>query len=583
MNIEESRYYEMVTSIYSVPLILDVSGTVHRSEFLYTDTKTGIPLLYLWDGESRLLTPGNEPVFGAACLHHTKPWVVFAKDNKGDENFALYLLDYSKGNLKQITGAICRITGLFWAGDDSWIVTGCDQQHYYVRALSPKGVTDVFTTHEQILTAAYDEKRNTVVAAVGRGPGTRLAVMKNGDITWISESDTSEDTSPCVYPEKGYFAYATDVSRSSKIVIRSIETFEEITRVSVPGDVGLFPGRGNIIWVDENTLFAVVAHNAQVPPRLLTISDGTWSPPLVAGTTVAATETKDGPVWIDTTFSESFSVKMWKNGRVNTIIPPSCKETFSVEDVWYPSFDGRTIQGWLLRNTDPGAPLVVYCHGGPNFAALSTWAGGVQELVRAGYHVFAPNFRGSTTFGVDFKNLNIGDLGGGDLKDVLHGARYCMKVLGLQGKRKPIITGGSYGGYLVLFALTTQPDEWAGGVALVPVTDHTEAYELADAHYRAWSEHFLGGNPQENPDLYRERSPITHLENLKSPVLIIAGENDSRCPLQPIKKFYEKAQQLNVPVELEILKGEGHGVITIPSMVKMIVLELEYLESLCKG
>jgi pimeloyl-ACP methyl ester carboxylesterase len=404
--------------------------------------------------------------------------------------------------------------------------------------------------------------------------------VSKGEVkTFISESDKSEDTFPRIYSEKGYLAYTTDVSGDTEIVVRSLETSDTITRVKVPGDIYILPGMGNLVWVDENTLFVGVAKDAQVSPQLLTLSSHEWSGPLTDVSVLISSCTKDGPVWIGSSFSLPFCVQALKGKEVVTLIQSEYSgEYVSGESHWYTSFDGRKIQGWLLRNPDPEAPLVVSCHGGPNFAVVNMWGICILEIVQAGYHVFAPNFRGSTTFGSEFKMLNVGDIGGGDLKDVLYGAKYAQKVLGIEGN--PIIVGGSYGGYLVMQALTTQPDEWAGGVAMVPTVDLVETHELADAHYRALDNYLLGGTPDEKPELYRERSPSTHLENLKSPVLIIHGENDPRCPIQPVKKLYERAQKLNLPVTLEIMKEEGHGSKKIPGMILMILLQLEFLKTL---
>ena len=200
-----------------------------------------------------------------------------------------------------------------------------------------------------------------------------------------------------------------------------------------------------------------------------------------------------------------------------------------------------------------------------------------MEIVQAGYHVFAPNFRGSATFGTEFKNLNIKDLGGGDLQDVLYGGKYAQKIL---GTKNPFLVGISYGGYLALQGLTTQPDEWSGGVAIIPVVDYAACYSMADAADRSFISSYFGGTPEENPNLYEERSPITHVDKLKSPVLIIAGENDPICPLEPIKKFYERARNMNLPVRLEILKGEGHVPARVSNAIRMSILELEFLKEI---
>ncbi|MGC1120691.1 MAG: alpha/beta fold hydrolase [Candidatus Methanofastidiosia archaeon] len=580
--VEESEYFGMVQSLWSVPYILNVTGTRTRTEFLYTDTRAGVPLLYVWDnGECRAIAPDNNPITGLSALHNVRPWVVFGRDEKGTEDFAIYVVDYTTHEMRNVTeGGIGRLTGLFWVSDNEWLVIGCDNQGYFITLLHRDGTRcNLYTTDEQIVAADYDDKRELVVAAVGRGPGSKIALMniRKKTITWISESDTSEDTFPRIFPEKGYYAYVTDVKGESEIVVRSVDTHEVVSRVSVRGDIQLLPGKGNLEWVDERTLFAAPAHEAELSPQLLDIEEKMWSEPLTDVSVIGSTRVRDGVVWIGTSLSQPPCIQLLEKGKVTTLVQSGISGCSSGESHWYSSFDGNRVQGWLVKNKNEKAPLVVYCHGGPNFATLNMWDAELQGLEKAGYHVFAPNFRGSTTFGSAFKNLNIGDIGGGDVKDVLYGARYAMNLLGLKGK--PAIVGGSYGGYLTLQALTTQPDEWAGGVALVPWVDLLQTYEMADAHYRALMAYLLGGPPEEKRDLYGDRSPITHVEKLKSPVLIIAGENDSRCPLKPIQEFCEKATQLHLPVNLEVLKEEGHTGSRISSLVRMSVIQLEYLRT----
>jgi dipeptidyl aminopeptidase/acylaminoacyl peptidase len=581
-SVEESEYFGMVQSLWSVPYILDVAGTRTRSEFLYTDTKIGIPLLYVWNkGECLTVAPDNNPITGLSALHSAEPLVAFARDEKGNEDFAVYVVNYTTHEMKKVTeGGIGRLMGLFWVSNNEWLVIGCDSRRYFITLLNKEGTCfNLYTTDRQIVAADYDDKRELVVAAVGRGPGSKIALMniRKKTITWISESDTSEDTFPRVFSEKGYYAYVTDVRGESEIVVRSVDTNRVVSRVSVKGDIQFLPGKGNLEWVDERTLFAAPAHEAELSPRLLDIEKKVWSEPLTEISVIFSSRIKEGVVWIGSSLSSPPCIQLFKKGKIRTLIQSGANGYSSGESHWYSSFDGSRVQGWLVRTKNEKAPLVVLCHGGPNFASLNMWDAQLQGLVTAGYHVFAPNFRGSTTFGSAFKNLNIGDIGGGDVKDVLYGAKYAMNLLGLKGK--PAIAGGSYGGYLTLQALTTQPDEWAGGVALVPAVNLLQTYELADAHYRALMVYLLGGPPEEKMDLYRERSPITHLKKLKSPVLIIAGENDSRCPLKPIQEFYEKATQLHLPVDMEIRKEEGHTGSRISSLVRMSVLQLEYLRT----
>lgn len=385
MSVKESEYFEMVKSLFSIPFIEGVKGNVHRPEFLYFDTRTGVPLLYMWDKEeTRVLTPGVEPVAGESALHDEKTWVAFAKDVGGSEDFAVYFLDYSTGETYQITeGTIGRLSGLFWTSDEL-VVIGCDKKEYYVRVLSLDNTSrTLYTTDQQMLSSDFDYLRNSLVVSVGRGPGTNLAciIISTGDIEWVSESDTSEEIFPRVYPEKGYLAYSTDVSGATEIVVRSLETLTEIARAPVCGDIQFLPGMGNLEWVNENTIFAAAAKEAQVSPRLLTISKGEWSDPLASMSVFTSTRTSEGIVWTASSLRQPPCVQVFKNGKVTTLIQSLYTgEYIAGEPHWYTSFDGRKIQGWLLKNPDPQAPLAVLCHGGPNFAIINMWRPDMQAM-----------------------------------------------------------------------------------------------------------------------------------------------------------------------------------------------------------
>jgi dipeptidyl aminopeptidase/acylaminoacyl peptidase len=179
---------------------------------------------------------------------------------------------------------------------------------------------------------------------------------------------------------------------------------------------------------------------------------------------------------------------------------------------------------------------------------------------------------------MEFRDLNIGDLGGGDLQDVRYGARYAMEAI--KTDHRPALFGGSYGGYLTLQGLVTQPDEWAGGVAIAPTTDWKEDYNLSDSHYRKFCVHFFEGTPAEKSDLYDDRSPITHLKGLTKPLLILHGENDMITPLEPVKKFSAESEKLGLPVQLAITRDEGHGSLHNLNAIRDITLTLEHLRTI---
>ena len=139
-----------------------------------------------------------------------------------------------------------------------------------------------------------------------------------------------------------------------------------------------------------------------------------------------------------------------------------------------------------------------------------------------------------------------------------------------------MIAGRSWGGYITLLALGTRPERWICGVAGVPVGDYAASYEDSSPLLQAYDRALLGGSVHEVPDLVRERSPITYVDRVKAPVLILAGENDSRCPIRQVRNYVDALRARGGEVEL-YLYGTGHASYVIDEVVRQMRLMLEYL------
>jgi dipeptidyl aminopeptidase/acylaminoacyl peptidase len=247
--------------------------------------------------------------------------------------------------------------------------------------------------------------------------------------------------------------------------------------------------------------------------------------------------------------------------------------------VWYESADGLKIHAWYL----PAAygpvpqPAVVWAHGGPGAQTYDAWNPDLQSISQSGFAVLAPNFRGSTGYGAEFRNMNLSDLGGGDLEDVVAGAKWLAKQREID-KSKIAIFGRSYGGYMTLMALTKRPEVFAAGVALVPVTDWLELYELDDAALRKNDEELFGGPPEKKGELYRDRSPINFVSNIRVPVLIKAGRNDPSCHIQPIEKFVKRLEEMKRPHEFIVEEKEGHMSGRVDALKRDVTTGVNYLK-----
>jgi dipeptidyl aminopeptidase/acylaminoacyl peptidase len=223
------------------------------------------------------------------------------------------------------------------------------------------------------------------------------------------------------------------------------------------------------------------------------------------------------------------------------------------------SFDGLDIEGLLAvpRGHENGAlPLVVFVHGGPT----STWPWGfphlwVHLMVQAGYAALLPNPRGSTGRGQEFARANLGDMGGGDFKDIVAGVD-ALVADGIVDTDRVAITGGSYGGFMSSWAVT-QTERFAAAMPFAVVTDWTSFHFTTNIGQ--FDALFLQGDPTDAGGPYPKWSPIFHAHKCKTPTLIIHGEDDLCTPLPQATEFYNALVEAGCEVELVVYPREGHG------------------------
>ncbi|MFX1250814.1 MAG: alpha/beta fold hydrolase [Promethearchaeota archaeon] len=246
-------------------------------------------------------------------------------------------------------------------------------------------------------------------------------------------------------------------------------------------------------------------------------------------------------------------------------IPSDFKLKLSeAEFITYPTFDSRNIPAFqiapLPERQLPGNPIIILIHGGPSWEFSHDWQamGNIIQLyASAGYRVFCPNIRGSTGYGKEFLELNIGDLGGGDLKDVLEARKYLHATY--PDSKFQFLTGASYGGFMTFLTMTKHPGLFTAGAAIVGITDWFAMHRLGDRVFKSFTERFFLGSPEQKSELYKDRSAINFVENLTEPLLIIHRENDSRCPVEPIYTFVGKALSFNKEIEIYVEREAGHG------------------------
>jgi dipeptidyl aminopeptidase/acylaminoacyl peptidase len=250
-----------------------------------------------------------------------------------------------------------------------------------------------------------------------------------------------------------------------------------------------------------------------------------------------------------------------------------------IEVFRYPSFDGKEIEAALLRPDGSGNgpfPLVAMIHGGPSGRWARRFNSWGQLLVARGFAVFYPNIRGSTGYGHDFLVSNRRDWGGGDFKDVMAGIDHLVSE-GIADPDRLGIGGWSYGGYMAAWAVT-QTDRFKASIPGAPMTDLAVEYGAETAGINAYDTWYMG-NPYEDLDLFMERSPTTHIRKVKTPTLILCGENDVIDPIAQCQQFHRGLKRFGVETEFVRYPREGHGIREEKHQLDLLNRVIEWYET----
>jgi dipeptidyl aminopeptidase/acylaminoacyl peptidase len=234
------------------------------------------------------------------------------------------------------------------------------------------------------------------------------------------------------------------------------------------------------------------------------------------------------------------------------------------EEIRYPSFDGKPVQGWFLRplatdGTRP--PLALEMHGGPHVmwgpGEASMWLE-LQSLAGAGYTVFFANPRGSEGYGEAWMQAIHQNWGTPPARDILTGVDSVL-ARGLADPARQVVTGGSYAGYMTAWLIAKEvPQRFKAAVAQRGVYDLSIWWGASNT-WRLFEGEF-GGRPWEQPELARAQSPLTYVANVRTPLLMLHGAQDYRTTVAGAFAFYRGVQQQHSEVEMVLYPREGHEV-----------------------
>jgi dipeptidyl aminopeptidase/acylaminoacyl peptidase len=234
------------------------------------------------------------------------------------------------------------------------------------------------------------------------------------------------------------------------------------------------------------------------------------------------------------------------------------------EVVTWKGSDGQEVEGVLLKPVGYRAgqryPLLVDIHGGPtgahNIGFKANWGSPGQYWAGQGWAVLYPNPRGSTGYGEKFMRGNVPDWGGGDYRDIMSGVD-AMIARGVADADKLAVSGWSYGGYMTSWVVT-QTNRFKAAMEGAGLTDLVSMYGTTDIP--GYIASFFNGVPnKQTTEFYRQRSAITFVDNVTTPLLILHGGNDQRVPIGQPMEYFRQLKDRGKTVQLVFYPREGHG------------------------
>lgn len=343
---------------------------------------------------------------------------------------------------------------------------------------------------------------------------------------------------------------------------------EHDVHVDLPGEITSarwFPGARSLLLVHE--------HRGRGELYRYEIAEGTLTRiEAESGSIGAARVRPDGEVWylLDRA-SEPASVRstagqvMLRAGGFHA--PPG---------VAYRDADVEGVHVFVAEPPAKGPhPTYFYIHGGPEAHDQDSWSPTVQAWVDHGFAVVMVNYRGSSGYGKTWRDAIVGRPGLTELEDIATVHEWALRT-GLADPNRCVLGGASWGGYLTLLGLGVQPGRWAVGIGIVPIGDYVAAFEDEMEPLKRYDAALFGGTPKEAAEAYRVANPITYVEKVQAPMLLLVGQNDPRCPSRSVDIYEERLRALRKPFE-EYRYDAGHGSLVVDEQLTQVAMQIDFV------
>jgi acetyl esterase/lipase len=589
---------------FHAPIVGFPQWSHHAPErLIYASSESGVYQVHAWDretGERRQIT--NEPVgLIAAEITPDGEWVVWHRDTTGDESGQWVAAPFAGGAAEPF------VEGLPTGWDEGLaigrgltVAAVSDREGFALYrsvggaaaeriAMSPESIqlggSNAFMAGPEQAALSADERLLCIEHSEHGDlihPSLRVLEARTGAVV---ADLRDENLALCAFawsPIAGDSRLAIGHERRGERApaIWNVET-GEIVDLALPWDrlteiAGWWPDARSVLLYElrdgRSYLHRYVLDTGEITAL-----------PMRSGSLTGARIRPNGDVWYRLQNGEQPGVVLQAGREEPILAPPRPAPPGRPFVPWtFPNQDGDRVQGWLVEPDGPKPwPTLFFIHGGPTSVDLDRWSPEVQAYVDAGFAVAQLNYRGSIGFGAAWRDALIGNIGWPEVADIVSGQDDLL-TKGIADPARCVIAGWSWGGYLTLLMHGMHPERFISGVAGVPVADYASAYADESPLLQAYDRALFGGEPKDAGDLLHERSPLTYVERVTAPLLILAGEHDSRCPLPQILNYVERLKARRHPHELYLF-GTGHSSFDVDERIRQLGVVLDFLAKTVPG
>ncbi len=498
------------------------------------DEQNDIWVIDLKTKEAKALTETPKAQEHVGEISNDNQWLTFMSTREGQMNVFKMKLDGSE--VTQLSASDVPVMGGAWSPDDKFIAMGTNEMKtnlenddiylYSIETGEMERVVRISEegSHDNFNEWAPDGKSFSLRSDASGLNQVGIYNIDSKEINWLS--DGSADENGGIFSESGkYLAVLRNQESTIKPFVYDLTTGDK-KELDIPEGLAFFY---DFIGDDKLLFF--------------------YSNPQVKG-----------DIWIYDLTTDKYEVLLASEyGSIDK------SKFLEPEYIKYKSFDGLEIPAIVYKpkNIPEGAklPAIINVHGGPTGQYFRIFDVTDSYTASEGFVVILPNIRGSTGYGVEFRDACIKDWGGKDLQDVVYAAKY-LKSLPYVDPDRIGVGGGSYGGFMTFLAVTKEPEHWKAGFAWIGISDMFAMYDESMPHFK----YFLArqmGDPITDKDLWYDRSAVNFAEKMTAKLLIFHGVNDPRCPISQARIFRDKLNELGKKegedYEYMELDSVGHG------------------------